>query len=603
MADDPQVSTAVAAPPARREWRVPAVPDNVPRARRAVRDFAADHGADHEVVANLALAVTEAVTNAVLHAYVDREPGEVLVVAQAAAGEVLVAVLDDGRGMQPRPDSPGLGMGLPMIGQLTTSVDIRERPAGGTEVRMRFAAPTIHGPVVTPIEPDARLQLLVEVDGLAKTGGWPHKGVVRLVHLLVPAVADACTLDRVHGDALERLAEVGASAPHLDAVPADAGVQVVDVEPVAGDDQPAFWVVVPLRDEDRPLGMLRLGMTAGRGRPEAQDLVFLETLGERAARGLASTQLVTDLRRTRRRVERILDALAEAVTVNDGSGRTVWANAAAARLMGAGSVEELLVARPGDLAARFHITDEAGTPVGVEDFPGTRVVRGEDAPALLTRSVLRATGQERWLLTKATLLDDDGERLAVNIIEDVTDATRTDRQQRFLAHTGEVLGRSLDPAETLRDVAALLVPQLADWCGVHLVGPGGRIERVAVAGREPLADALERLYLGSRGTGVADTVLADGEPLLVPEVTDELLRRGSVDEAHLAALRGAQLRSVAMLPLRAGGRTIGVLTLVTAESARAFRAADLAFGEDVARRVATAVDNARRFTERGGAGT
>ena len=71
-------------------------------------------------------------TNAVLHAYIDREPGMVIVTAHAGPGELVVCVIDDGRGMQPRPDSPGLGMGLPMIGQLTTSVDIRERPSGGT---------------------------------------------------------------------------------------------------------------------------------------------------------------------------------------------------------------------------------------------------------------------------------------------------------------------------------------------------------------------------------------------------------------------------------------------------------------------------------------
>jgi PAS domain S-box-containing protein len=361
-------------------------------------------------------------------------------------------------------------------------------------------------------------------------------------------------------------------------------------------------VFVPLRDGDRPLGMLRLGIGNHRGRPDAQDLVFLETLGERAARGLASTQLVADLRRTRRRVERILDALAEAVVVHDESGRTVWANDAAARLLGAASVEEVVSREPRDLAARFHITHEDGSPVGIDDFPGRRVVLGQDAPPMLTRSVRRDTGEERWLLTKATLLDDDGERYAVNIIEEVTEAKRAERRLRFLAHAGEVLGASLDPERTLRDVAALIVPELADWCAIDLV-EDGEVSRVAIAHADPerleFAHEIERRYPQDPKPGEGVQALLDGgPPLLIEEITVEMLEHGARDEQHLAMLREAGMRSVLLLPLRAGDDTIGVLTLITAESARAFDASDLAFHEDFAKRAATAVENARRFSRR-----
>jgi PAS domain S-box-containing protein len=585
-----------ALPPAREEWRIPADPLRVPSIRRGVRRFAAALGAPEPSLANLSLAVTEAVTNAVLHAYVDLDPGEVTVLAQAAPDEVIVAVLDDGRGMQPRPDSPGLGMGLPMIGQLTTSVDIRERPAGGTEVRMRFAAPGVHGRAA-PAEPDARLQLLVEVARLAQSGGWPQEGVGRLVHLLVPSIADACALDRVHDWGLERLADAGAPAPALDAVPAEAGVQVVDVEPEPGADDPAYWVVVPLRDDERAIGLLRLGLTAGRGRPETQELVFLETLGERAARGLARTQLVADLRRTRQRVERILGALAEAVTVNDRDGRTVFANAAAARLLGARSVEDVLAAEPGELAARFVMRHEDGREVGIEELPGRRLMAGLEAQPLLTHSVRRDTGEERWLLTKATLLDDDGERLAVNIIEDVTEAKRAERRSRFLAQAGDVLTRWDDPDRILAELATLLVPHFADYCAVDIVDERGELRRVAVAhadpGRVAFVQELERRYPAAPGEATR-ALLAGGPPLLLPELTDAMLRSRATDARHLELLRRVGLRSVLMLPLRAGDRTLGTLTLLTAESGRSYNADDLAFGEDLARRTATAVERARR---------
>jgi GAF domain-containing protein/anti-sigma regulatory factor (Ser/Thr protein kinase) len=602
MADPPAVSSdvAVVPPPTNQEWRIGAAPANVPSVRHHLRAFAEAQGAGADVLSNLALATTEAVTNAVLHAYVDMDPGDVVVTAQTAAGEIVVGVLDDGRGMQPRPDSPGLGMGLPMIGQLTTSVDIRERANGGTEVRMRFAAPGVNGPA-EPAPGDSRMQLLVDVARLAQSGGWPQQGVGRLVHLLVPAVADACALDRLAGDGLERLAAAGPSPPPDTDLPAGRDPRVLDLAPGG---ELAWWVEVALRDADRPIGLLRLGYTARRGRPRDDDLVFLDTLAERAARGLASAQLVADLRRTRRRVERILDALAEAVTVDDEDGNVVYANAAAVALLGATSLEEVLHAPSSELTGRFRITKEDGTAVGQDDFPGRRLLAGLDAPPLLTHSVRRDTGVGRWLLTKATVLD-DGEKLAINIIEDVTDAKRAELRARFLAHAGEVLGSSLDSEETLRAVASLVVPQLADWCTVDLVDDDGVPRRVAVAHADPerlaFAKELERRYPPHEDVGEGLRAILDGgPPVLVAEITDEMLTATARDAEQLRLWQQVGMRSCVVLPLRVGDRTSGVLTMITAESARAFDADDLEFAEGIARRAAMAVENARLYSGRVG---
>jgi hypothetical protein len=100
----------------------------------------------------------------------------------------------------------------------------------------------------------------------------------------------------------------------------------------------------------------------------------------------------------------------------------VFANQAAVRLLEALDVDALLATRPGELAARFRITREDGSPVTVDDLPGQRLVTGRPGAPLLTRSVHRASGRERWLLTKASLLDDEGGVLAVNVIEDVTES-------------------------------------------------------------------------------------------------------------------------------------------------------------------------------------
>ena len=135
----------------------------------------------------------------------------------------------------------------------------------------------------------------------------------------------------------------------------------------------AHWVNLPLQVSDQLLGSLGLGLSPARSAPEEQ-LPFLQALADRAARGFANTQLISELRRTRQRLERILGVLAEAVTVHDERGKLVYANAAAATLLGAESVEELLAAEPGELAARFIITREDGTPVLEGDLPGQRLL-------------------------------------------------------------------------------------------------------------------------------------------------------------------------------------------------------------------------------------
>jgi PAS domain S-box-containing protein len=362
----------------------------------------------------------------------------------------------------------------------------------------------------------------------------------------------------------------------------------------------AHWVNLPLQVSDQLLGSLGLGLSPARDAPEDQ-LPFLQALAERAARGFANTQLISELRRTRERLERILGVLAEAVTVHDESGKLVYANAAAVTLLGAESVEELLAAEPGELASRFIITREDGTPVHESDLPGQRLVAGEEAPTLLTRSVERSTGREYWLLTKATLLDDGG-TLAVNIIEDVTEAKTAERRQRFLAEAGELLVSSRDYEQTLEHVAHLVVPTLADWCALDLVDETGDLQRVALVHRDPdkrrRADELRERYPPELGADRGPAaVLLDGRSVLVGEITDEMLAGTARDDEHLRLLLELGMRSAMLVALQAQGEAIGVLTLVNSDSRRLFDESDLAFAEEVARRAAAAVDITRARRE------
>jgi len=120
-----------------RAW--PAVAASVAEARAAVTAFAQSAGATADALAAVSLAVSEAVTNAVLHAYLDHDkPGTIEVRARCEKERVVVVVADQGRGMLPRTDSPGLGLGLPLIAQMTQSLEVHDRQGGGTEIRMWF---------------------------------------------------------------------------------------------------------------------------------------------------------------------------------------------------------------------------------------------------------------------------------------------------------------------------------------------------------------------------------------------------------------------------------------------------------------------------------
>lgn len=96
---------------------------------------------NERVVADIALAVSEACTNAVLHGYCDEAPGSFQVVAESVGSTVRVTVIDDGRGTTPRPESTGLGLGLPLMAALAESLDVHPGEGGrGTVLEMLFDA-------------------------------------------------------------------------------------------------------------------------------------------------------------------------------------------------------------------------------------------------------------------------------------------------------------------------------------------------------------------------------------------------------------------------------------------------------------------------------
>jgi PAS domain S-box-containing protein len=185
-------------------------------------------------------------------------------------------------------------------------------------------------------------------------------------------------------------------------------------------------------------------------------------------------------------------------------------------------------------------------------------------------------------------------------------ALERQRQLRFVAEAGEILSASLDYDTTLTNVARLAVSEFADWCIVDVI-EGAEIRRLAVAARDPdQQDALERLQEEFPPTWdspqPAARALREGRPVVIERFDPERLAETVYDDEHLELMLLLDPFSAVAVPLVARGETLGAITLAWSRSMRVYERDDVSLIEDVARRVALAVDNARLFDRERAAG-
>jgi signal transduction histidine kinase len=200
------------------------------------------------------------------------------------------------------------------------------------------------------------------------------------------------------------------------------------------------------------------------------------------------------------------------------------------------------------------------------------------------------------------LFDGPGEVAGVAVAAtDVTERKREEARREFLARAGLLLSSSLEHDEMLRSIARLAVPELADWCVIDLFGDDGRLEGVHLEAADPGKAALLRTMLARYPHDPGPThhpvaaVLRGGEPRLLGDIDDTVLDRVAHDAEHRALLDALGPVSSMIVPLVAHGRVLGAITLTAAESGRRFGGDDLALAEELGRRAALAVENARLY--------
>jgi PAS domain S-box-containing protein len=217
---------------------------------------------------------------------------------------------------------------------------------------------------------------------------------------------------------------------------------------------------------------------------------------------------------------------------------------------------------------------------------------------------VREDGSRFWASAVITTLRDRKGNLKgfSMVVHDTTERKHADDVLRFLAESGATLSSSLDYRDTLANVARLAVPTLADWCAIDVMEEDGTVERLAVEHPDPekvaLAYELQERYPSDPETtrGVAK-VLKTGEPDMMAEIPEELLDQVAMDVEHRTIMRELGLRSYMVVPMVARGRSHGAITLVSAESGRRYEETDLRLAEELARRAALAVDNAKLYEE------
>jgi PAS domain S-box-containing protein len=211
-------------------------------------------------------------------------------------------------------------------------------------------------------------------------------------------------------------------------------------------------------------------------------------------------------------------------------------------------------------------------------------------------------GAETWVQGAALPLRSSNGELTgyLGTVTDISERMQDERVARFLADATSTLSASLDYDAALQAVARLAVPTLADCCTVHVVEDGA-IRLVAVAHGNGKTAAL--IHDVARSYEMVSTApehlrrIRALHPELVSEVAEDLLPKVVLSPAHAAVWRTMIVRSYLAAPLIARGRVVGAIHLMRGESGRGFSQADLACVEDLARRAAFAIENARLYRE------
>jgi PAS domain S-box-containing protein len=338
--------------------------------------------------------------------------------------------------------------------------------------------------------------------------------------------------------------------------------------------------ISPIRDRDgHVIGMSTI----------ARDITDRKRAEERAG---ALSRALGEARDT---LELVTIGAADGITIQDAQGEVVYANLAAARMSGYGSVDEFLAADPRERLAHWLMLNEDGEPFPVDELPGRRVLAGEPEAEAVLRVRNRRDGHEFWSLVKATATFDTHGRVryAINLFRDITGQKEVERgAQRKAAQMSHLyaITAALSGATDVAVIAEALAEQTltafdASRGAVVLRSQDGTaLETVAWRGHEPGVIERWRRFPLDPNTPIGDAVLRN-EPVIMPDRDVWIARYPGLEREQIPA-------AAASIPLDIGDKAIGGLTL-SFDRPREFTAEDVGFMLGAARQGAQALERAR----------
>ncbi len=248
-----------------------------------------------------------------------------------------------------------------------------------------------------------------------------------------------------------------------------------------------------------------------------------------------------------------------------------------------------------------RLTHPADLPATEESL--SRMAAGELAVYTPEKRYQRKDGSYCWVKITATpQLDESGGSVLyfITAIEDISERKRAEDRLALMAEISRLLIAPLDCEMILQQVVERLTPQWADWCVVDLLTAGEALELSVVAHADPtqvapLHEMRLRLRRELQGEEGALRVARTGISELYPFVSPEMLTAPGVQQETIQLTLRIGIRSVIIVPLQGRNRILGALTLVQCRSQQHFTEQDLAFAEEIARRMAVAVDSAQIF--------
>ncbi len=219
---------------------------------------------------------------------------------------------------------------------------------------------------------------------------------------------------------------------------------------------------------------------------------------------------------------------------------------------------------------------------------------------LVTHAFTRARLRVLELLSAQIAAALENSLLFERLKHEVSDRRRAEQTVRFLANAGAALAESLDARQVFEKLTQLLVPELADWCTIDVLDELRQIHRVAARHVDAAKESLIAEFKDHQAPDWSSpqppsVVLRSGAPLLLEEVTEDVLRASVRDLEHLRLVRALGVRSVISVPMIARGRTVGAITCCLTEKTRCYGSGDVTVVQEIAQRAALAIDNARLF--------